>query len=178
MDRKVLMNQLTLAYSPLCNYDFTILKTDPVIQNIIENSSLYAIVQRPEIRFDNITNNEEEKYIEFEIRQHNNPNILKCKVPLFQQHIATNPENEVLVYFGSNDKNNKLVALPLNNIHSMKFYEQSVVTENFLFWISPEKFLQNYWDGLIEAEIEGNIHDFTKYYVHYVNSSLRIMQRF
>jgi hypothetical protein len=60
----------------------------------------------------------------------------------------------------------------------MKFYEQSVVTENFLFWISPEKFLQNYWDGLIEAEIEGNIHDFTKYYVHYVNSSLRIMQRF
>jgi|GEM_PF-3187635 len=77
MDRKVLMNQLTLAYSPLCNYDFTILKTDPVIQNIIENSSLYAIVQRPEIRFDNITNNEEEKYIEFEIRQHNNLNILR-----------------------------------------------------------------------------------------------------
>lgn len=167
------MNQLTLAYSPLCNYDFTILKTETVIQNIIESSSLYAIVQRPEIRFDNITNNEEEKYIEFEIRQYNNPNVLKCKVPLFQENIAKNPENEVLVCFGSNDKNNKPVALPLNNIHGMKFYEQSVTTENFLLWISPEKFLQNYWEGLIEAEIEGNIHDFTKYYVHYVGQATK-----
>ncbi len=173
MDSKVLMNQLSLAYSPLCNYDFTILKTDPVIQNIIENSSLYAIVQRPEIRFDKITNNEEEKYIAFEIRQHSNPNVLKCKVSLFQEHIATNPGKEVLIYFGSNDKNNNLVALPLNNIQGMKFYEQSVATENFLLWISPEKFLKNYWEGLIEAEIEGDIHDFTRYYVHYVGQATK-----
>lgn len=173
MDRKVLINQLSLAYSPLCNYDFTILKTDPVIQNIIDRSSLYAIVQRPEIRFDNITNDEEEKCIVFEIRQNNNPNVLKCKVPLFQEHIATDPSNEVLVYFGSNDKNATLVALPLNNIHGMKFYQKSVDTENFLLWISPEKFLQNYWEGLLEAEIEGNIHDFTKYYVHYVGQATK-----
>ncbi|MEI6265834.1 MAG: hypothetical protein WCP74_12065 [Sphingobacteriia bacterium] len=173
MDRKALLNQLSLAYSPLCNYDFTTLKNDPVIQDIIDRSSLYAIVQRPEIRFDNITKVEEEKSIAFEIRQNRNPNVLKCKMPLFQKHIATYPSNEVVVQFGSNDKNATLVELPLNNIHGMKFYQKSVKTENFLLWISPEKFLQNYWEGHLEAEIEGNIHDFTKYYVHYVGQATK-----
>lgn len=172
-DIKILFNQLLLAYSPLCNYDFTILKKDPIIQEIIEKSSLYVIAQRPEIRFDNIINNENEKTIEFEIRQHNNPNILKCKVPLFQENIATDPKNEILLYLGSNDKNNDFKKTPICNVHGMKFYEKSISDENFLIWFSPEKFLQNYWKGHLLAEIEGNIHDFTKYKVHYVGQATK-----
>lgn len=172
MKQKILMNQLLLAYSPLCNRDFTILKTDPVIQNIIETSSLYVIAQRSEIRFDNIVNNEEEKAIEFEIRQINNPNVLKCRVSLFQENIATDPSKEVLVYLGSNDVNNDFKA-SINNVHGMKFYQEEISEENFLIWFSPEKFLQNYWKGLLVAKIEGNIHDFTKYNVHYVGQATK-----
>ena len=171
--KKILINQLELAYCPLCNYDFTLLKTDPIVQNIIERSSLYVIVQRPQIRFDNITYNAEEKAIEFEIRQYDNNDVLKCKVPLFQENIATDSSNEVLGHFGSNDKKNTLVALPLNNIHGMKFYEKNAATERFLIWISPEKFLHNYWEGLIKAEVEGNIRSFTKYKVHYVGQATK-----
>lgn len=172
-DRKILFNQLLLAYSPLCNYDFTILKRDPIIQEIIENSSLYVIAQRAEIRFDNIVNNEEEKLIEFEIRQYNNPNILKCKVPIFQENIATDPKKEVLLYLGSNDINNDFTKRPVNNVHGMKFYEKNVSDENFIVWFSPEKFLQNYWKGHLIADIEGNIHEFTKYKVHYVGQATK-----
>lgn len=172
-DIKILLNQLLLAYSPLCNYDFTILKKDPIIQEIIENSSLYIIAQRQEIRFDNIVNNEEDKIIEFEIRQHNNPNVLKCKLPLFQENIATNPMNEVILYLGSNDPNNDFKKRPINNVHGMKFYEKSVSDENFLIWFSPEKFLQNYWKGHLIANIEGNIDEFTKYKVHYVGQATK-----
>jgi len=172
-DSKILLNQLLLAYSPLCNYDFTILKKDTIIQEAIENSSLYVIGQRAEIRFDNIVNNEEQKLIEFEIRQYNNPHILKCKVPLFQEHIATDPEKEVILYLGSNDINNDFKKRPISNIHGMKFYEKSVSDENFLIWFSPEKFLQNYWKGHLIADIEGNIHEFTKYKVHYVGQATK-----
>lgn len=173
MERKVLMNQLQLAYSPLCNYDFTILRSDVVIQSIIENSSLYVIGQRPEIRFDNIINNENEKKVEFEIRQKNNPKVLKCKLPLFQEYIATDPRKEILMYLGSNDSKNDFSSRPINNVHGIKFYQENESEENFLVWFTPEKFLQNYWKGHIEAEIEGNIHDFTKYKVHYVGQSTK-----
>lgn len=172
MKQKILMNQLVLAYSPLCNRDFTILKTDSVIQQIIETSSLYVIGQRAEIRFDNIVNNEKEKAMEFEIKQIDNPNILKCKVPLFQENIATDPSKEVLVYFGSNDINNDFQA-SISNVHGMKFYQEEISDETFLIWFSPEKFLQHYWKGDLVAEIEGNIHDFTKYKVHYVGQSTK-----
>ncbi|OFY84534.1 MAG: hypothetical protein A3F72_14105 [Bacteroidetes bacterium RIFCSPLOWO2_12_FULL_35_15] len=172
MEQKILMNQLLLSYSPLCNRDFTILKTDPVIQNIIETSSLYIIAQRPEMRFDNILNNEEEKAMEFDIKQINNPNVLKCKVPLFQENIATDPSKEVLIYLGSNDENNDFKTFK-SNVHGMKFYQEEILDENFLIWFSPEKFLQNYWKGHLVAEIEGNINDFTKYKVHYVGQSTK-----
>ncbi|MDD4971973.1 MAG: hypothetical protein PHT07_21310 [Paludibacter sp.] len=175
MNTKVLINQLSLTYSPLCNYDFTILKKDPIIQDIIERSSLYVIAQRPEMRFDNITTNAAEKTIEFEIRQHKNKNVLKCKVPLFQENIATEPNNEILAYFGSHDKNFsiKSTKTSLNNIHGIKFYESNLDTESFLLWISPEKFLHNYWENLLDAEIKGNIRDFTKYQVHYVGQATK-----
>ena len=173
MGRKVLINQLLLAYSPLSNYDFTAIKSDPVMQEILDRSSLYVIAQRPEIRFDNIVNNEKEKIIEFEIRQKNNPNVIKCKVPLFQKNIATDTFKKVLLHVGSNDKNNDMKATPLNNIHGLKFYQESISPENFLIWFSPEKFLQNYWKKYLIAEVEGNTHDFTKYNVHYVGQATK-----
>ncbi len=174
MDRKELIIEFTLAYSPLCNSDFTAIKTDTEFQEIIDKtkSSLYAIVQRPEIRFDNITINEKEEAIDFEIRQHNNPHVLKCKIPYFQKHIA-DPADKVLVYFGSHDKYNNLNASPFNNIHGIKFYRKNNKLENCLLWISPEKFLQHYWDGCLDAEIQGNIRDFTKYHVHYVGQATK-----
>ena len=171
MQRKILLNQLKLSYSPTSNFDFATLRKDIDFQRSLLKSSLYIICQRPEIRFDNITNNENEKCIEFEIRQNENDSILKCKVPIFQEHIATDPLKEVLLNFGSNDPKNVIKSFPLNNIHGIKFYQENISKENFLIWFSPEKFLQNYWKGYIEAEIEGDISNFTKYKVHYIGKS-------
>lgn len=173
MERKVIINQLELAYSPISNFDFTYLKRERIIQEMIERSSLYIIVQRPELRFDNIVNDEEEKTVSFEIRQHDNPKVLKCKINIFQQHIATDPANEVHLYLGSNDKNNDFKAMPIKNVHGMKFYQKEITDENFLVWFSPEKFLQNVWKGYILAEIEGEIRHFTKYKVHYVGQATK-----
>lgn len=177
MDNKSLINQLKLSYSPLCNRDFTVLRNDLMIQNAIECSSLYIIAQRPVIRFDNIRKNKEDLAIEFEIKQNNNPSVLKCKVPLFQKNITTNPEIGVDLYLGSNDDKTPLPKeFPVSNIHGMKILEVDPEDESkktFLVWFTPEKFLQNYWNDLIIADIEGDIRDFTKYKVHYVGQATR-----
>ncbi len=172
-DNKVLLNQLILSYSPLCNRDFTILKHDPIIQEIIETSSLYIIAQRPELRFDNLTFIEDEEAIEFEIRQNENPDFLKCKVPFFQDNIATDRDKDVLLYLGTKDENNFRNGFPYNNVQGFKIYQDKISDDNFLVWFSPEKFLQNFWKGHLEATVKGNIRTFTKYKVHYVGQATK-----
>lgn len=172
-NKKLLINHLRLAYCPLCNYDFTSVKKDPLIQSALEESSLYVIAQRPEIRFDNLIFDEKERIVSFEIRQKNNPNVLKCSFPIFQEHIATNFNKEVLASLGSHLNTTLPTSPPFNDIHGIKFFQGNLNPENFLIWFSPEKFLQNYWKGYLEAKIEGDILSFTKYKVHYVGQSIK-----
>ncbi|MBK8244835.1 MAG: hypothetical protein IPK88_15530 [Saprospiraceae bacterium] len=173
MENKTILNQLKLAYCPICNYDFAVLKKDPIIQSIIESSSLYIIAQRPEIRFDNINFNYDKLEMEFEIRQFDNPISLQCKLPLFQNNIATNKNKEVLIYLGSNSEITDSKTLPKSNIHCIKLYEDKYIDDNFLIWFSPDKFLYNFWTRQINAVIEGDINKFTEYRVHYVGQSTK-----
>ncbi len=169
---KILFNSLKLAYSPLCNRDFTILKKDEYFKKALEDSSIYIIAQRPEIYFDNVISSEN-GLLTFEIRQKQNDKILLCKIPIFQEYIATDPNKDVILYFGFNDPKDNAQQYPVRNVSGIKFYQENQSLENFLIWFSPEKFLQNYWKGYIDAEIEGDLYDFTKYNVHYVGQSTK-----
>lgn len=169
MGRRTLTNLLELAYAPMCNYDFNMLKKDPIIQNILKESCIYIIAQRGVLSFENIQPIEEHQAIYFEIHQKGNPEILKVVLPFFQENLAQNPENEIKLYAGSNDPNNNLTELPLNNIHGIKFLED----DEFVVWFSPEKFLQNYWKGHFAAHIEGDYEAFTNYNVHYVGKATK-----
>jgi hypothetical protein len=117
MERKILINQLELAYSPVSNYEFAFLKHEPIFQNILLHSNLYIIAQRPEISFDNVRPDIPNAQLEFEIRQKGNPSILKCNLPLKQRYIAPNADLELLIHLGSNDTNTKIGEIPANNIH-------------------------------------------------------------
>lgn len=167
MDKKVLINQLELAYSPICNFEFNSLKSEPIIQDILSDSSLYIIAQRPILTFENIRLIDDECTLNFEIHQKGNPNILKVALPFFQDQIATDLNKDVYFDIGSHDKNYKETLSPYGNIHGIKIYSE----EKFLVWFSPEKFLTNYWRGEIIANIEGNIKLFTRYKVHYVGKA-------
>lgn len=161
---------MKLAYCPLSNYSFNYLKGDPIIQEILSDSNLYIITQRPEIKFENLVFIESRKVLCFDIKQDDNKK-LECILPFFQKHIATDRTKMVFLELGSNDGNNKLDKMPFKNVDSIKFYEGDLENKEFLIWFSPEKFLQNYWNGDIEAKINGNIRDFLKYKVHYVGKA-------
>jgi hypothetical protein len=162
-----LINQLELAYSPLSNYAFQILKKEPIIREILKESSLYIITQRPVITFENLRVDEESARIIFEIRQKQNPNILEVEVPLFQKYLATDPANRIELQLSSPDKNNDLSKTPFFNLSGFKILEAG----EFVVWFSPEKFLHNYWDGYIDANIKGPMRDFTSYKVLYIGKA-------
>jgi hypothetical protein len=60
--------ELKLAYAPLSNFDFTHIKQEPVIQQVLNGSMLYIIGQRPIMTFDDINFIEKEKSLVFDIK--------------------------------------------------------------------------------------------------------------
>lgn len=171
MEQKLLLNQLKLAYSPLSNYDFSILKHDDVVQNALENSSLYIICQRAVLSFENLKPNQKNQGLDFEIVQKGNSSRIKVTLPLFQENLAKENQDKIVINFGSIDANNVFENENLNNIHGFKLYNNEIEKENFIAWFSPEKFLHNYFNGYFQAEIDGDIHDFLNYQVHYVGKA-------
>ncbi|WP_367209589.1 hypothetical protein [Sphingobacterium sp. R2] len=171
MESKSLVNQLKLAYSPLSNYDFSILKGDRDIQNALQNSSLYIIAQRPVLSFENIRINKVEGQLEFEIHQQDNNAILKCKLPIFQENLVNNSDRSHVYYFGSHDPQFIFDENNVSNVHGIKIYKSSIEPENFIIWFSPEKFLFNYLNGHFSCFIDGDVSLLLKYNVHYVGQS-------
>lgn len=51
MAEQRLFNLIQLAYTPLSNYDFVMVKDDPIIQEFINSGKLYIIAQRPVLTF-------------------------------------------------------------------------------------------------------------------------------
>jgi len=163
---------LSLAYSPLCNYDFVFLRDDVDIRSAIEESNLYIIAQRPEMFFTQLRQSMDGTTIEFEIQQHQNRKSLKCSMPAYQSAFKTENAIGMQLAFEFMTKNDRTDEPPFNNLRCISLRElDSDGVPHFRIWFTPEKFLQNYWTGLIEAEVAGNIMDFTRYRVHYVGQS-------
>lgn len=169
MDSKVLINQIELAYSPICNSNFYDLVSDPLMQENLKTSSLYFITHRPVLSFENITHSQSEGTFSFEIHQKNTTEILQVKLPIFQKNIAIYNDQDIFLKFVSNDPKTKLKSPPFRNVHELKIFEG----DKFLIWFTPEKFIQNYWKGHIKAEISGNFRKLTEYNVLYVGEATK-----
>ena len=173
MHRKSIINQLELAYSVLTNFEFSIVKNDPIIEKTLERASLYVIAQRAILSFENIIQHESGSIIEFEIHQRNNPYILKCKLPILQKAFNTKGDFSIGMAVNYIDKKKNKFDNPNCGVYGLSFVEYRETEERFLIWFSPEKLLQNYWRGEIECEIEGNIRNFLNYKVHYVGKATK-----
>lgn len=160
--------KLKLAYAPLSNHDFTIVKAEKIVQQILEGSMLYAITQRPLLTFENITHEEATETLHFDIFQQGTNLNVNCSLPLYQEHIGQDETKPVEVNFGSYDKNWNQTALPLTDLNGIQFYDHE---SNFLLWLSPDKFLHHYSNKIISATIIGDYKPLTTFNVHYVGKA-------
>jgi hypothetical protein len=173
MARKVMFNYLELAYSPISNYVFSIIKNDERFQQLTEKSTLYIITQRKELLIDLQSIKYVDRYqviISFDIRQKDNPHVLKCDLAIYQPNIASDISREIQFHseYAFPKPNPLPESLPRQNIINLLLYYHD---GTFVSWLSPENFIQNYLNGNIEASVTGPIENFLKYKVHYVGKS-------
>ncbi len=172
MDRKILLNQLELAYSPLTAYEFAVVKNDKLIERALKRSSLYVIAQRPAITFENLYSDNKEFKLNFEIHQQGNVNILKCELPFDQEIFGLIKDNEVEIainYLNDSLKEEN----PFSNIHGFSLLSNRNNKKEFIVWFSPEKLLQNWWKGFVNCAILGDWSSFLSYQVHYVGKATK-----
>jgi hypothetical protein len=168
-----LFNVLKLAYTPLSNYDFTVVKDDKIIKNFINEAKLYVIAQRPVLTIEYFQIDDTDphnKIARFEIHQRGNPEILECELPLFQDAFG--------IPFGSNTeiainyiypKAGSLVQEEMPYREMANFVLRTSI-ENY-FWFSPEKLIYHYLRNTIKIRISGDITHFMKYHVHYIGKA-------
>lgn len=170
MNSKRLHSCLTLGYAPISNYEFYHLKQENIVQNILADSTLYVICQREELTFENITYDDITCCLNFEIHKKGSSLKLTCSLCIYQENIEPTEGKIVATEFGRNKKGEIPNEQPLNDIKGIRFYRETVDGE-FLLWITPDKFLHHYWNGILDATVEGNYREFTKFKVHYVGES-------
>lgn len=159
MSKKILLSQLSLVYSPISNYNFHLLANDKEVQRAL-------------IRCDNIYITKDQKTISFEIRKQQNSHVLKCKMPIFQKIITIETKGDIALYHKPHQKYPHQTSFPLNNIDRINLViRKPKEEEEFLIWLTPEKFLFLWWHNVLEATIEDDYRSFTKYKIHYVGES-------
>lgn len=173
MTTRALVNQLVLAFAPICNYDFALLKDDEGFQHHVRDSMLYIIAQRSELTFEQLRPSFEDDgqtILAFEIRQKGHPEVLTWALPLYQEAIAQDIAKEISFHF--------MYALPLPNPMTKTFPQNGIRNllmyyhdGTFISWLSPESLLQNFLNGHIYASVEGPIEKFLSYHVHYVGKA-------
>lgn len=173
MDRKIIVNKLELAYAPLSSFEFAHVKEDLMIEQALEESSLYVIAQRPILTFEYVIPHYSDSALTFEIHQKGNKNILICKLPFFQKSLETTSKDTIALAVNSLDKDNFKAKLPFENLYGFSFVKQNGGKNKFLIWFSPEKLLQNWWKGYIDCDIKGDYKSFLNYNVHYVGKATK-----
>lgn len=174
MKKGILINHLELGYAPISAYTFKqLLKNDKNFPKYVANSHLYIIAQRAEITFNKFSFRNK-KEVHFELIQENNPNTVKCILPIFQEHIVSNKNEglEINLQKRANKKGIKNVP-PYNGTQEIFFIKFDFQTkkENNRIWFTPEKLLQNYWKGHIKVKFIGDIEKLLNYKVHYVGKA-------
>ncbi len=168
MNYSGLSTKLKLAYAPLSSHDFAIVKSEKIIQEILNGSMLYVIAQRPLLTFENVNKSEDGQSLQFEIAQQGTGIKVKCSLPIYQELLGQDETKFVDITFGSYDKNWSQTGFPLTNVNGFQFHDHN---GNFLLWLSPDKFLHHFFNEFISASVDGDYSELTKFNVHYVGKA-------
>ena len=171
---------MELAYGPITNWEFAHVKSDPNIEMVLDQASLYIVAQRPIITFEKLLVNPEELVLEFEIHQRHNPHVLKCRFPYLQDVFNIDGSNEISLALNLIDKGKSSSNSSIRNVIGFSLVE--IIDEmetRFVAWFSPEQLLYNSLRGKIDCKIDGDPRAFLRYKVHYVGRATKqgILQR-
>lgn len=151
-------------YPIVSAYEFEFLKSESEIQALLKPCTIYFILQRPLLYFDNLRI--ADSGITFSITDDSSRQPLECTfVP--SENGFCGPDEELLIdlqFF----KKTPDTAAPYNDVGAIKFLN---LNQNFLGWFSPSKFLYEILDQRLKAKVVGNIADYLDFQVHYIGKA-------
>ncbi|WP_289058699.1 hypothetical protein [uncultured Flavobacterium sp.] len=170
MSFKALTTKIKLAYPPISAYEFEILKDEDVVQELFKNAMVYVLVQRPVLSFEKIEPMAFENCsgISFEIHRQGSDSILKCNLPFKQTALDIDEDDKIFMEVGSHTLDKMEFSNIINEVHGIKFYDHK---EDFIHWISPDKFIYEILNNQLVGKLEGNLEEFISFKVHYVGKS-------
>jgi hypothetical protein len=156
-----------LSHSPITNYEFAVLKDEAATRRILDESRLYLICQRPALAFMNITLFEDTRILSFDIVQDHNGHRVSGTFPLYQELTTTDQSRTLEIVFGSNDPEAFEPDSDEPEVHGVKIYDG----EEFLLWLSPDKFLNLHSNKQVEATLTGDYRLLSTFEILYVGKA-------
>jgi len=151
-------------YPIVSAYEFEFLKSETEIQALLKPCTIYFILQRPLLYFDNVKIENGE--ITFRICDSSSSEPLHCTFEPSECGLGA-PDEEILLDVQFYKKTPDTVP-PFNDVGALRFLN---LKRDFLGWFSPTKFLYEYLLGTLAATIDGDITKYLNYKVHYIGKS-------
>ncbi len=152
------------TYPIVSAYEFEFLKSEEEVKSLLKPCTIYFIIQRPLIYFNNFESNN--GIITFDLVDDTASEPLTCEfIPSDNGFCAGSEELLVNVMFYKKDAD---LTEPFNDVAAFKLL---TLKEVFLGWFSPQKFIYEFLSGNIKAEVKGNISDYINYRVHYIGKA-------
>ena len=151
-------------YPIVSAYEFEFLKSEKEIQALLKPCTIYFILQRPLLYFDNLRVTDGE--ITFRITDDSNCQPLECTfIPSENGFCRADEELLIDVQFYKKipDKTE-----PFNDVCAFKLL---TLKNDFLGWFSPSKFLYEVLERRLKANVVGNIADYLDFQVHYIGKA-------
>lgn len=160
--------EMSLAFNPISNYEFSRLNDEDSLKKILRNSHLYMICHRSELIFQNVQFNSKRNLLEFEIEKKGKNERLKIVMDIYQESLTTDKSQKIHFKFYSYHIENWKKDFPYNNVRGFQLH-----TNQKYLWFSPDRLLWSYFHNKIKLEIFGDYTDFITFKVNYVGESTK-----
>lgn len=161
---KVLAISAKTRYPIVSAYEFEFLKTEKIVQAILEPCTLYIIAQRPLTYINNLKM--ENGCITFDIADGTGTSPLRCSFSP-EENGFSKPDEELLIsiqfYKPNPDK-----SPPFNMVAGIKLL---TLDEEFIIWLTPQKILYEFLLDRLKMTIIGDVSAYIDYRVHYIGKS-------
>ena len=161
---KNIIIQAQTTYPIVSAYEFEFLKTEDVFRRLLSPCTIYIIIQRPLIYFDNLQIGN--GTISFNISDGSSNPCLQCTFSPSENGLCINDEElliDVLFFNGSHSS-----TAPFTNAAGFKL---NSIDDVFIAWYSPTKFLYEYLCRNFIANVSGDFSHYVDYQVHYIGKA-------
>jgi hypothetical protein len=153
----------TTRYPVVSAYEYEFLKVEKEIQDRMDGCTIYFIMQRPLIWFNDTRTVEDG--LTFEITDGRQKPLL-CHLSFFENGILKPGESLLLDYLFY--KNVPTTMPPHDDVAGFRLYHED---ETFIVWYSPQKLLYDVLVHGFKVTIDGDVSKFLDYTVHYIGKS-------